>query len=42
MANAPSRSRLTTAHPDRDVGKAIQYVIESQGTPMALFVADGY
>ena len=27
---------------DRDVGKAIQYVIESQGTPMALFVADGY
>jgi REP element-mobilizing transposase RayT len=27
---------------DRDVGKAIQYVIESQGAPMALFVADVY
>ena len=27
---------------DREVGKAIQYVIESQGAPMALFVADGY
>ena len=27
---------------DSDVGKAIRYVIESQGAPMALFVADGY
>jgi len=27
---------------DRDVAKAIQYVIDSQGAPMALFVADGY
>ncbi len=27
---------------DRDVGKAIQYVIESQGVPMAVFVAKDY
>jgi len=27
---------------DRDVCEAIRYVIESQGTPMALFVADSY
>ena len=39
---SPLMLQFYVAHPDRDVGKAIQYVIESQGTPMALFVADGY
>jgi hypothetical protein len=27
---------------DHDVGEAIQYVVEEQGEPMAVFVSDGY